>query len=963
MSTNEEQSLHEHPGRVLSIDPQGTLLEDGNPLEEQEASGEEASTVDLADEVPLDRLRQIVSSGDQSPSEAITNLLQMGAERFGVENAHLTEIDPVEGTHTIVESSGAHPQIEEGDTTDLSGTYCRKLLAGRDALAVKNAPKQGWEGDPAYEAYGLASYVGAKVVVDEELYGTICFVDSEPREERIGETYEALLEFLARAIGREVRRGRRETRIQRSEARLGALFAESPDMVTVHDMEGTLLDANPRMLRKTGYDREELLGKKVWDLEQGRSPEKARGRWEEMTEEMVPNERRAFETRCHRKDGTTFPVEVHLRRLQREGEDRFMTITHDITDRLKRERRLERLNDLFRKAEEMVDIGAWEYDVEAGELFHTDRANEIYGLPTEEDLTVDRTIGVFHPEDRPQIREVFSRAIEDGNSYDEQLRIVTPEGEKRWVRALGEAHIEEGEVVRVYGTIQDISGRKRREEVLREAKEEAEEKEELFRSVMDNAPVMIDIIGQDGQIETINEHFEEVLGWSKEEIKGAYEDQLWEALYPDPDRRREVIDAVQEAPDEWIDFRPRTKNGRRVDSTWTNVELSDGRRLGLGLDISDRKRRERNLKKTNATLEAILNQLPMGVLTEDASRQILAANERLGEIFELPMEPAELESRDWAKVSRRLADRFAKPEEFSRRIEEIMHRDDPVFGEELRMADGRVLERDFVPYQIPEGTAGLWVYQDITEQKEREEALREAKEEAEEASRLKSAMLANMNHEIRTPLTSVTGFADIMRGELKGRMKEFAEQIHKSGERLMRTLDSVLQLSKLEAGISDIDREEVDLARLTRETVELLRPRAEEQDVALDTKLPGGPVTGMWNEGALNRIAENLIENAIKFTPGGGTVTVRVREEEQQAVLKIEDTGVGISEEALPEIFEAFQQESEGLGREFEGSGLGLSIVQRLVDVHKGTVEVESEKGTGSRFTVCLPLSPPVEKS
>jgi signal transduction histidine kinase len=216
-------------------------------------------------------------------------------------------------------------------------------------------------------------------------------------------------------------------------------------------------------------------------------------------------------------------------------------------------------------------------------------------------------------------------------------------------------------------------------------------------------------------------------------------------------------------------------------------------------------------------------------------------------------------------------------------------------------------------------------------------------------------MLANMNHEIRTPLTSVTGFADIMQDELDGRMGEFAGRIHKSGERLMRTLDSVLQLSKLEAGISEIDREEVDLNDLTQETAELLRPTAQEKGIALDTRLPDGPVRGMWNEGALNRIAENLIENAIKFTPSGGTVTIRVREEQAAAVLEVEDTGVGIAESAQAEIFEAFQQESEGLGREFEGSGLGLSIVKRLVEAHAGTIAVESEKGVGSRFTARFP--------
>ena len=116
------------------------------------------------------------------------------------------------------------------------------------------------------------------------------------------------------------------------------------------------------------------------------------------------------------------------------------------------------------------------------------------------------------------------------------------------------------------------------------------------------------------------------------------------------------------------------------------------------------------------------------------------------------------------------------------------------------------------------------------------------------------------------------------------------------------------------------------------------------------------PVEGWWNEGALRRIAENLLENAIKFTPEGGTIDLRVRQDHGTAVLEVEDTGVGIGEEALPHIFDAFKQESEGLTREYEGSGLGLANVKELTELMGGIIEVDSEKGEGTRFTVSLPL-------
>jgi signal transduction histidine kinase len=115
---------------------------------------------------------------------------------------------------------------------------------------------------------------------------------------------------------------------------------------------------------------------------------------------------------------------------------------------------------------------------------------------------------------------------------------------------------------------------------------------------------------------------------------------------------------------------------------------------------------------------------------------------------------------------------------------------------------------------------------------------------------------------------------------------------------------------------------------------------------------------GQWNEAALNRILENLLENAIKFTPEEGVVRVQAKTEGDDTVLIVEDTGIGISDEAVSDIFQAFKQESEGVDREHEGTGLGLSIVDRLTEALGGTVEVDSEKGTGTRFTVRLPHAP-----
>jgi len=250
------------------------------------------------------------------------------------------------------------------------------------------------------------------------------------------------------------------------------------------------------------------------------------------------------------------------------------------------------------------------------------------------------------------------------------------------------------------------------------------------------------------------------------------------------------------------------------------------------------------------------------------------------------------------------------------------------------------------------------LFDDVTERKEYEEQLRDAKEAAEEADRLKTAMLANMSHELRTPLTAITGYADMLKDMLDGEPELFAEKIQHGGTRLSNTLESVLDFSELEAGARELDRSPVDLAAIVDEAADFHRSSAEEASLSLEIERPDGPVWVYSNEAALHRIVGNLLENAIKFTPEGGSVGVRVREDGDAVVLEVEDTGIGIDEDALPQVFEAFRQESEGMAREYEGTGLGLSIVKELADALDAEIEVHTQKGEGTRFVVRMPAAP-----
>lgn len=232
--------------------------------------------------------------------------------------------------------------------------------------------------------------------------------------------------------------------------------------------------------------------------------------------------------------------------------------------------------------------------------------------------------------------------------------------------------------------------------------------------------------------------------------------------------------------------------------------------------------------------------------------------------------------------------------------------------------------------------------------------LAEAKQHAEEMSRLKSAFLANISHELRTPLASIIGFASVLSEESEGDQQEFARLIEQSGQRLLTTLNSILDLSMLEAGTVEADIEVVDVVPEVEQQIAIWGAVAADKRLHLTADVPEQPVQVFVDKALLKRILDNLIGNAIKFTEQG-TVHIIVEPFGEQVAIRVSDTGIGISSDFMPGLFDPFKQESTGTGRLYEGTGLGLTVTQKLVDLLGGTIAVESEKENGTTFTVTLP--------
>ena len=243
---------------------------------------------------------------------------------------------------------------------------------------------------------------------------------------------------------------------------------------------------------------------------------------------------------------------------------------------------------------------------------------------------------------------------------------------------------------------------------------------------------------------------------------------------------------------------------------------------------------------------------------------------------------------------------------------------------------------------------------DITESKRFERELVLAKEKAEEMVRLKDSFLANMSHEIRTPLTGILGFAQILASEVDDAQKELVTHIHESGNRLLNTLNSVLDLAELEAQSVRPQIGPIDVAVEIHEAAKLIAPVARLKGLRFEIEVPEEPTLARANSSCLHRVIMNLASNAVKFTDKG-SVRVLVKADDEHIHMTVADTGLGISDEFKPHLFSEFTQESTGNARTHEGSGLGLAITRRLVDLMDGAISVESEKGFGSRFTVSLP--------
>ena len=243
------------------------------------------------------------------------------------------------------------------------------------------------------------------------------------------------------------------------------------------------------------------------------------------------------------------------------------------------------------------------------------------------------------------------------------------------------------------------------------------------------------------------------------------------------------------------------------------------------------------------------------------------------------------------------------------------------------------------------------------------EELRAARNRAECANRAKSQFLANMSHELRTPLNAIIGFSELMAGDLLGPMsdaqyKSYAQDINDSGNHLLAIVNDILDLSRIEAGVTGLDEGAIDIADVCNSSLRTVRGRAELAGIALHRNFPADLPALRGDKRLVTQILLNLLSNAIKFTPQGGHVTLEVRcDGEGAVVLCVEDTGIGISAGDLQRVTEPFMQVESHLSRRYEGVGLGLALTKQFAELHDATLSISSAEGQGTRVEVRFPTA------
>jgi PAS domain S-box-containing protein len=711
-------------------------------------------------------------------------------------------------------------------------------------------------------------------------------------------------------------------------------------VLVVDPLTYAIIDANVAAQRFYGYTRAQLVRMTVADLSgSDDSPDVDQGHFELMH-------------RC--ADGSEHVVEVYAGPVAIGPRLLSYWIVHDVTERARNREALAASEARLRLVLDAVNDGHWEVDRAAKRNYFSERIFSMLGYdPVPHDQAPDFLVSLIHPDDRPRYDRLLTELADLRiDAFNQDFRMCAKDDSWRDIRLRGKCieRSPSGRVVRVVGTHTDVTDNKT---VARQL--------EIKSAALSAAANAIVITDANGSIEWVNPAFTLLTGYMPEEAIGQNPRILKSGLNDDEfygDLWATITSGRVWHSEALIN---RRKDGTLYSEqmTITPVLNSAGiitNFIAIKADISERKLAQAALQAERDFAKQIMESMGEGLAVVDAESRFTYVNAALCEMLAQPAERLlGAPCQAYLRVAEVEGPQALDAAALGRRSYEVHYQsaDDGI---------GYALVTEVQRPSVEADHGRILVFVDVTKRKLIEMELATARDRALEASRLKSEFLATMSHEIRTPLNGIIGMSGLlMSTALDARQREFAETIRMSSDTLLSIINEILDFSKIEAGRLELETVTFNLHECIAEALNLLAYKANDKKLELACYLaPDAPVFVQGDVTRLRQVLVNLVGNAVKFTHAGEVVvSLRVQQRTEDGYLlefSVSDTGIGIPASHLDSLFEPFSQVDVSTTRRFGGTGLGLTISKRLVEMMGGAIWVDSKLDVGStfRFTVRL---------
>ena len=572
---------------------------------------------------------------------------------------------------------------------------------------------------------------------------------------------------------------------------------------------------------------------------------------------------------------------------------------------------------------------------------------------TAEEIINSSMLNYVHPDDREQVIKNTELRKKSGSAVNfYELRLISKSSEITNVE-VRVSNIEYEGTPATLVVVTDITGKKKIENELRAS-------EDKFSKAFHTSPDAVNITRlRDGIYLETNEGFTDATGYAKEEIVGTSSLDL--NIWVNPNDRKKLINELREKGEvNNLEAPFKMKNGE-IKTALMSARLIELNGeicvLSIARDISDRKKAQEALLKSEAMLQSLVNSLPQNIFCKDLDGRFTFVNENFCTTLGKTSEEI-LGKTDFDFVPHELAEKFRKDDKKVMKTDSIIDNDET--HEQLNGKKQYVHVIKSPLYDLKGKLKGiLGFFWDITESKKAEEELIRAKNKAEISEQMKSAFLAQMSHEIRSPLYRILGYVSLIKDYVENPQDhdakealDYFDSIDLSSKRLIRTIDSILNMSEIQtnsymAAFNNIDMYEI-LNNLYREY--LVQAAAKNLNFELTALTENTFI--YCDEYSVTQIFANLIDNALKYTNSGKVNIIIGQDQDKRLYVEVVDNGIGISQEFMQQLFAPFTQEETGYTRKFDGNGLGLALVKSYCDLNKAEVTVESKKGNGTVFRV-----------